>query len=99
EVIGHATAVGAEQGRVDVGVRGGEIQGPGDDELAIGIDGDGGVVLVLAVAGHEDAAANLVSGGIEDLRVDVVQGADGFLPGDHRSASGRGGDGGVVGRG
>src|SRR5205823_8519436 len=91
EVAGDPGAVGPEQGGRDVRIGLGEVEGPGDHEVAPGIHSHGRLVLVVAAAGNRADAANLVTGGIKDLGFDVmVEGAYLFDPGDHRTPAGSG---------
>src|SRR5262249_17001305 len=89
EVVLDASAVGPEQSAVDVLVCHCEVDRPGDDELAARVDGHRRVVLVRATTGDGDDTSELLAGGTEDLRLDVVvDRAVGHFPGDDRSAAG-----------
>ena len=95
-----AVKVGPEEGGVDVLVGGRGAGDPGDDEVALGIDGDSRRKLVLRPAGDGEDAAHVVAGCVEHLGLDVVIGR-GILgrPGDPGAAAGVTGEDGVVGSG
>src|SRR5260370_42485782 len=96
--VPDAGKIGPEESGVDVLISGRGAGGPGDDEVALGIDGYGRGELVLRPAGDGEGSADLVAGRVEHLGLDVVIGW-GVLggPGDHGAAAGGTGEDGVVG--